>query len=119
MILTLYLSTESTANPAFLFAQERELQDVVLSVFQAEQCFVAKHFAQAAEDVATALFHPGIDLFTKQEVYVARVVKDRKTQRALMQFFKPANYFTVREAPLVALLGRSKHYVVVAYRIGA
>jgi hypothetical protein len=31
-------------------------------------------------------------------VYVARHLRDRKLQRALMQFFKPENYFQVRQA---------------------
>jgi uncharacterized protein DUF3362 len=33
---------------------------------------------------------------------VAKNLNDRKLQRALMQFFKPANWFTVREALLEA-----------------
>jgi len=49
-------------------------------------------------DIATALYYTGIDPFTKKEVHVSRGLKDRKMQRALMQFFKPENYFTVREA---------------------
>jgi hypothetical protein len=44
------------------------------------------------------LYWTGIDPFTKQEVYVAKDIRDRKMQRALMQFFKPENCFTVREA---------------------
>jgi hypothetical protein len=44
------------------------------------------------------MYYTGIDLFTKEEVYVARGLRDRKMQRALMQFFKAENYFTVREA---------------------
>jgi uncharacterized protein DUF3362 len=44
------------------------------------------------------MYHTGIDPFTKQAVYVARRLKDRKLQRALMQFFKPENYFEVRQA---------------------
>ena len=40
----------------------------------------------------------GIDPFTKKPVYIARQLRDRKLQRALMQFFKPENYFEVREA---------------------
>jgi hypothetical protein len=36
------------------------------------------------------------------EVYVAKALRDRKVRRALMQFFKPENYFTVREALVVA-----------------
>ena len=40
----------------------------------------------------------GIDPFTKQPVYVAKHLRDRKLQRALLQFFKPENYFEVRKA---------------------
>ena len=57
---------------------------------------------QTAPDSATALYYTGIDPFTKEEVYVARNLKHRKMQRALMQFFKPENYFQVREALLQA-----------------
>src|SRR5262245_36765973 len=53
-------------------------------------------------DVATCMFYTGIDPFTKQEVYVAKGLRDRKLQRALMQFFKPENWFTVRDALLQA-----------------
>ena len=53
-------------------------------------------------DIATALYYTGIDPFTKQEVYVAKGLRDRKMQRALMQFFKPENWFTVREALIEA-----------------
>jgi hypothetical protein len=49
-------------------------------------------------DIATCMWHTGIDPFTKQPVKVARGLTDRKMQRALMQFFKPDNYFAVREA---------------------
>src|SRR5438270_13147769 len=49
-------------------------------------------------DIATALYNTGIDPFTKQQVYVAKGLRDRKMLRALMQFFKPENWFTVREA---------------------
>jgi hypothetical protein len=48
------------------------------------------------------MYYTGIDPFTKEEVYVAHGLKDRKMQRALMQFFKPANWFTVREALIQA-----------------
>ena len=52
--------------------------------------------------IATALYYTGIDPFTKQQVYVAKGLRDRKMQRALMQFFKPENWFTVREALIQA-----------------
>ena len=55
-------------------------------------------FMEMARDIATALWYTGVDPFTKQEVYVAKGLRDRKLQRALMQFFKPENWFTVREA---------------------
>jgi hypothetical protein len=57
---------------------------------------------RTAPDIATALYYTGIDPFTGEEVYVARGLRDRKMQRALMQFFKPENYFMVREALLKA-----------------
>jgi hypothetical protein len=44
------------------------------------------------------MYYTGLDPFTKKEVYVARTLHDRKLQRALMQFFKPENYFEVRKA---------------------
>ncbi len=40
--------------------------------------------------------------FTKEEVSVARGLRDGKMQRALMQFLEPENYFTVREALIQA-----------------
>jgi hypothetical protein len=57
---------------------------------------------QMAHDVATCMYYTGIDPFTKKPVQVARNLRDRKLQRALMQFFKPQNYFEVREALLQA-----------------
>ncbi|MFL5327998.1 MAG: YgiQ family radical SAM protein [Gemmataceae bacterium] len=59
-------------------------------------------FIPAPFDIATCMYYTGIDPFTKKPVTVARAVHDRKLQRALMQFFKPANYFLVREALLQA-----------------
>jgi len=55
-------------------------------------------FIPAPFDVATAMYYTGIDPFTKKPVYVAQHLRDRKLQRALMQFFKPENYFEVRRA---------------------
>src|SRR5437899_720270 len=44
------------------------------------------------------MYYTGIDPFSKQEVFVARHLRDRKLQRALLQFFKPENDFEVRHA---------------------
>ncbi|MGE3166271.1 MAG: YgiQ family radical SAM protein [Planctomycetota bacterium] len=62
-------------------------------------------FIPAPFDIAACMYHTGLDPFTKKPVAVAKKMRDRKTQRALMQFFKPENYFAVREALLEA--GRS------------
>ena len=59
-------------------------------------------FIPAPFDVATAMYYTGIDPFTKKPVHVARHLRDRKLQRALMQFFKPENYVEVRKALLKA-----------------
>jgi hypothetical protein len=48
------------------------------------------------------MYYTGIDPFTKKPVHVAKNMRDRKMQRALMQFFKPANWFTVRQALIQA-----------------
>lgn len=57
-------------------------------------------FIPAPFDVATAMYYTGMDPFTKKPVHIAKQLKDRKLQRALLQFFKPENYFEVREALL-------------------
>jgi uncharacterized radical SAM protein YgiQ len=59
-------------------------------------------FIPAPFDIATCMYYTGLDPFTGQEVHVARHLKDRKLQRALLQFFKPENYFEVRQALLAA-----------------
>ncbi len=55
-------------------------------------------FIPAPFDIATCMYHTGLDPFTGEEVYTAKHLRDRKLQRALLQFFKPENYFEVREA---------------------
>jgi radical SAM superfamily enzyme YgiQ (UPF0313 family) len=62
-------------------------------------------FIPAPLDIATCMYYTGLDPFTKKPVQIARNMRDRKLQRALMQFFKPENYFEVREALIQA--GRS------------
>jgi uncharacterized radical SAM protein YgiQ len=55
-------------------------------------------FIPSPIDIATCMYHTGLDPFTKRPVHVARHLRDRKLQRALLQFFKPENYFEVRQA---------------------
>jgi uncharacterized radical SAM protein YgiQ len=59
-------------------------------------------FIPAPFDIATCMYYTGLDPFTKQPVTIAKGLNDRKMQRALMQFFKPQNYFEVREALIQA-----------------
>jgi uncharacterized radical SAM protein YgiQ len=59
-------------------------------------------FIPAPFDIATCMYYTGIDPFTKKSVKTAKNLNDRKLQRALMQFFKPENYFEVREALIQA-----------------
>jgi uncharacterized radical SAM protein YgiQ len=62
-------------------------------------------FIPAPFDIATCMYHTGLDPFTGEQVYVAKHLRDRKLQRALLQFFKPENYLEVRQALMAA--GRS------------
>ncbi|MBI4347148.1 MAG: YgiQ family radical SAM protein [Elusimicrobia bacterium] len=59
-------------------------------------------FIPAPFDVATAMYYTGRDPMTGREVKVAKGLRDRRLQRALLQFFQPRNYFEVREALLKA-----------------
>jgi len=55
-------------------------------------------FIPTPMDVATTMYYTGIDPLTMEKVYVAKGLRDKKLQRSLMQFFRPENYFFVREA---------------------
>ena len=54
-------------------------------------------FIPAPFDIAACMYHTGLDPISMKPVYVAKHLRDRKMQRALMQFFKPENYFAVRK----------------------
>jgi radical SAM superfamily enzyme YgiQ (UPF0313 family) len=49
-------------------------------------------------DVATCMYHTGLDPATMRPVYVPKGGRERRLQRALLQFFLPENYELVREA---------------------
>jgi len=42
-------------------------------------------FMRMTSDIATCMLYTGLDPFTGQEVHVARQLRDRKVQRALLQ----------------------------------
>jgi len=55
-------------------------------------------FIPAPMDLATCMYWTGLDPMTMKPVETARRVKDRNVQRALLQFFAPENWATVRDA---------------------
>ncbi|MBK9385224.1 MAG: YgiQ family radical SAM protein [Planctomycetes bacterium] len=59
-------------------------------------------FIPAPMDIATCMYWTGLDPLTMQPVETVKKLRDRETQRALMQYFKPENWFTVRRALLEA-----------------
>jgi uncharacterized radical SAM protein YgiQ len=55
-------------------------------------------FIPAPMDIATCMFHTGLDPESLKPVKVAKRPSERGLQRALLQFFLPENYFEVRKA---------------------
>ncbi len=55
-------------------------------------------FIPGPMDVATCMYYTGLDPMTGESVHVPRGARERRLQRALLQFFKPENYADVREA---------------------
>ena len=55
-------------------------------------------FIPSPFDIAASMYHTGLDPITMKPVFVAKHLRDRKLQRALLQFFVPENYFEVRKA---------------------
>jgi radical SAM superfamily enzyme YgiQ (UPF0313 family) len=49
-------------------------------------------------DLATCMYHTGLDPLTGEEVYVPKGACERRLQRALLQYWKPENCRDVREA---------------------
>ncbi|MFH1920496.1 MAG: YgiQ family radical SAM protein [Planctomycetota bacterium] len=49
-------------------------------------------------DLATSMYHTGLDPTTGQEVYVPKGARERRQQRALLQFWMPEHYPHVRQA---------------------
>jgi len=59
-------------------------------------------FIPAPMDIATCMYWTGLDPITMQPVETVKKLKDREVQRALMQYFKPENWFAVHKALLEA-----------------
>ncbi|MCO4771537.1 MAG: YgiQ family radical SAM protein [Deltaproteobacteria bacterium] len=76
-------------------------------------------FIPAPMDVATAIYWTGLDPKTLTPMPVAKKLRDRNLQRALLQFFKPENWFEVRDALVAAgrkdLIGEGPTCLIRAY----
>ncbi len=55
-------------------------------------------FIPSPFDIAACMYHTGLDPMTGKSVAITKGLRDRRMQRALLQFFKPENYFEVRRA---------------------
>ncbi|HYN42987.1 MAG TPA: YgiQ family radical SAM protein [Thermoanaerobaculia bacterium] len=55
-------------------------------------------FIPAPMDIATCMYWTGLDPQTLEPVNTVTRLNDRKIQKALMQFFKPENWFAVHKA---------------------
>ena len=66
--------------------------------------------------VSTCMYHTGLDPRTMEKVYVPKTPQEKAMQRALMQFFLPSNFSTVRKALRLAdredLIGTGKNVLV-------
>jgi len=54
-------------------------------------------FIPGPMDIATCMYYTGLDPLSGEPVYVPRGGRERRLQRALLQYFKPENYADVRE----------------------
>ena len=75
-------------------------------------------FIPAPMDIATCMYHTGLDPLTMKPVDTVTKLRDRMTQRALMQFFEPRNWFTVHKALIDAgrreLIGNGRECLIPA-----
>ena len=75
-------------------------------------------FIPAPMDIATCMYHTGIDPLTMRPVETVKKLRDRQVQRALMQFFEPANWFVVHRALVEAgrrdLIGSGRQCLIPA-----
>lgn len=64
-----------------------------------------QNFTPTPGSMSTCMYYTGLDPMTNASVYVARSFDERKMQRALLQYWMPENYTTVKKA--LEKLGRT------------
>lgn len=69
-----------------------------------------QNFTPTPMTLSTSMYYTGLDPFSGEEVYVPKTEKERRQQRALLQYWEPGQADTVREALKAAgrgdLIGR-------------
>jgi len=78
------------------------VEDMIeLAIFLKERGYRPRQvqdFIPGPMDLATCMYWTGLDPMTMKPVETAKRLKDRNVQRALLQFFAPENWATVRDA---------------------
>ena len=73
-------------------------------------------FIPTPMSMATCMYHTGIDPFTRQPVYTAKDLHDKRLQKALLLYWDPAHHDEVRDALIKAgrgdLIGQKPHCLV-------
>jgi uncharacterized radical SAM protein YgiQ len=73
-------------------------------------------FIPTPMSMATSMYYTGIDPFTREPVYTARDLRDKRLQKALLLYWDPAHHDLAREALVKAkrrdLIGSGAHQLV-------
>ena len=77
-------------------------------------------FIPGPMDIATCMYHTGIDPISGEEVHVPKGARERRLQRVLLQYWKPENYDDVRraleQAGRIDLIGTGPQCLIPARR---
>jgi len=73
-------------------------------------------FIPTPMSMATCMYYTGLDPFTKEPVYTAKEMHDKRLQKALLLYWDPAHHDEAREALIKAgradLIGSKAHHLV-------
>jgi len=103
-----------SAHPGSTLTDAVELAEFIRDIgLRPEQ---VQDFTPTPGTVSTCMYHTEIDPFTGRHVYVPKDPKERKRQRALLQYWMPENFDAVREALILAgrgdLIGKEPGCIV-------
>jgi hypothetical protein len=73
-------------------------------------------FIPTPMSMATCMYYTGVDPFTREPVYTAKDLRDKRLQKALLLYWDPAHHEEAREALIKAgrgdLIGTKPHCLV-------